>query len=437
MKQSVFIFILGILPKLSIATEQSNTSVALSTDDEFNFKLLVTLSQAIYGGADVNDMLQIGGNIVPSDFSSWNNSFYQLATKTESEARKLEEQGELNVRDTYFSASNYWRNVDYYLHGNWDNPWINETWVYQKENYDKAIAQLPVPGERLTLPAKGFDVYAVYYGVDPVENITAPQECQKRPTLILGNGYDGSQEDIFFALGVPALERGYNVITYEGPGQPSVRRNQSIGFIKDWNRAVSPVIDYLQTRKDVDTDRIVLVGFSFSGFLAEQAAAVENDRLAALVLDPGVSDVYAAFTAQLPADLKALFDSGRRDEFDQEIHAVLANSSTPTQLRWGVEQGLWSFMIQSPYDFLQHVRGWNSINSTAKITIPTWIANGDNEQFYPGQSMKVASELRQNGAEVTVKNYTGTAGNHCQAGAYQTLARDLFSWLKESIGDVE
>jgi hypothetical protein len=96
-----------------------------------------------------------------------------------------------------------------------------------------------VPDKRLILAADDFDVYGIYYVVaatpDGGRNRTT---TAKRPTIILGNGYDGSQEDIFFALGVPALERGYNVITYEGAGQPSVRRNQSIGFIKDWNRVV-------------------------------------------------------------------------------------------------------------------------------------------------------------------------------------------------------
>lgn len=323
--------------------------------------------------------------------------------------------------------------MDYYLHGNPNDPWINETWVYQQQNFDKALATLPVPGQRLTLPADGFDVYSIFYGAHPPlvdqQRQQRPNWNQKRPTIILGNGYDGSQEDIFFALGKSGVESGWNVMTYEGPGQPSVRRNQSIGFIKEWDKVITPILDYLQTREDVDTDRIVLVGFSFSAFLAEQAAAVEADRLAALVLDPPVFDIYAAFTAQLPTQLLQLFESGNKTEFDNTVNAALANSSTPTSLRWGVEQGEFSFNIESPFDFLSEVRDWNISAVQDKLTMPIWVASGDSEQFWAGQAEQVVQALQKYNNDVTVVNYTGVNGFHCQAGAYQTLSADLYGWL--------
>ena len=74
----------------------------------------------------------------------------------------------------------------------------------------------PIPGERLTLPASGgenFTVEARYFAVEPPAYATQPI---KRPTIVLCNGYDASQEDIYHNIGVAALERGFNVITYEG-----------------------------------------------------------------------------------------------------------------------------------------------------------------------------------------------------------------------------
>ena len=402
-----------------VSCQSSSPIVTLSDDDSFNYKLLVTMAQATYGGADINDVLSTAIKVKPSNFSSWNETFFHLAVDTEAKADR--QTNALNARDTYFAAANYWRNVDYYLHGDPEDPWINQTWVYQKRNFDKALAQLPFPGERLVLPSTGFDTYAIFYSTNTTQ--------EKRPTIILGNGYDGSQEDIFFALGQSGLDRGYNVITYEGPGQPSVRRNQSAGFIKDWNRALTPVIDYLHNRSDVDTSRVALVGFSFGGFLAEQAAAVEKDRLAALILDPGVYDVYDAFTSQLPQQLNTLYQSGNRSAFDDAVNSALANSSTPTQLRWGVEQGLWSFNIDSPYEFLQHVKDWNIKNITDKLTMPIWIATGDQEQFYTGQAVEVYNAVRKHNQNVTLTNYTGSEGFHCQAGAYETLSRDMYGWL--------
>jgi pimeloyl-ACP methyl ester carboxylesterase len=55
---------------------------------------------------------------------------------------------------------------------------------------------------------------------------------------------------------------------------------------------ITPVVDFLRARPDVDRRRISLVGASFGGFLTARAAAHEH-RLAALVTDTGVTDPFA------------------------------------------------------------------------------------------------------------------------------------------------
>jgi hypothetical protein len=42
---------------------------------------------------------------------------------------------------------------------------------------------------------------------------------KKAPTLILNNGSDGSFTFLWPGLGQPGLERGYNVVVFDGPGQ--------------------------------------------------------------------------------------------------------------------------------------------------------------------------------------------------------------------------
>ncbi|TKA37189.1 hypothetical protein B0A54_12051 [Friedmanniomyces endolithicus] len=77
---------------------------------------------------------------------------------------------------------------------------------------------------------------------------------EKRPTLTVGDGYDGCQEEIVDALGFAALERGWNVITYEGPGQPTGCRNQNLDFRTEWEKDVTPVVD--DSSLDVPHDEI-------------------------------------------------------------------------------------------------------------------------------------------------------------------------------------
>jgi dienelactone hydrolase len=60
-----------------------------------------------------------------------------------------------------------------------------------------------------------------------------------------------------------------------------VRRRQHIGFIPDWWTSASPVVDYLETRSDVDIKKLALTGVSFGGILAPLAAS-RDKRYSAL-----------------------------------------------------------------------------------------------------------------------------------------------------------
>ena len=418
-------FICGVY--LDGATAQATKSpltslpLAVSADESFNFQLLILLGSVRYAAADAAEVLAAARVIKPGSFLSFNTTFYELANATRATAEKAWVAGNpVNARDSYFAAASYFRSADFYLHGNWSDPLINEYWIQQTECFDKAIAALPVPGERVTIPANGFNTVGIFYAVD--------NSSMKRPTLLLGNGYDEAQEDSYHQVGAAALERGWNVMTYEGPGQPTVRRDQGLGFIPDWERVVTPAVDYLANRSDVDMSRLALAGISMGGYLAARAAAFEP-RIKALILDDGVFDVQASFTISFPPQLLALYNSGNQSAFDAIVDAaVINNKSAPSTDRWIFDQGLWSFKTHSPYDLLQLTKPYTLINITDLIHIPVWVGNAADDTEFPGQAVQVARAL---GTKATLHNFTGPASYHCQAGAFETANVAIFGWLGE------
>ena len=100
--------------------------------------------------------------------------------------------------------------------------------------------------------------------------------------------------------GAAALERGYHALIFEGPGQGSMLFERQIPFRPDWENVITPVVDYLRSRPDVDPARIALTGWSLGGELAIRAAAFEH-RLAAVVADPGIPQ-HLALLRPAPAD---------------------------------------------------------------------------------------------------------------------------------------
>jgi len=101
----------------------------------------------------------------------------------------------------------------------------------------------------------------------------------ERTTL---TGYFHPAEEMHWQGARAAVERGYHVMVFDGPGQFTSVHRQGLHFRPDWENVVTPFFDYLLTRKDVDPKRIALYAQSFGGYLAPRAflAASQQYNLA-------------------------------------------------------------------------------------------------------------------------------------------------------------
>jgi dipeptidyl aminopeptidase/acylaminoacyl peptidase len=114
---------------------------------------------------------------------------------------------------------------------------------------------------------------------------------------------DGYAEECYWGVAAAALERGYNCLAFDGPGQGGVLRQREVPFRPDWEAVVTPVLDFALKRPEVDPERIALMGRSFGGYLAPRAASAEH-RLAALVADPGQFDLFEAAMSRVPQEMR-------------------------------------------------------------------------------------------------------------------------------------
>ena len=135
-------------------------------------------------------------------------------------------------------ASNYYRNAGFYLDINPDDPRIVSTWEKSHDCFMKAanlssglIRPVRIPFQNTTLP--GYLCLVDGNGTS-------------RPTLIVHTGFDGTGEELYFGVAKFAIDRGCNVLIFEGPGQGEMIRIQGMPFRPDWEAAVTPVIDFAQ-----------------------------------------------------------------------------------------------------------------------------------------------------------------------------------------------
>jgi dienelactone hydrolase len=390
----------------------------LSTDKTFHYELLRVLGASRSYGADIGEVLDVAGKVIPGDFESWYEEFNRLAEHVDASVRNTRHP--VSVRNALFRAANYYRAADFFLHGNPADPRINELWIRQTACFDVAISLMDVPGERLEINTPDFTIPAILY--------RAGKTDEPRPTILMCNGYDGSQEEMLHVFGFGALERGFNVITFEGPGQPSVVRNQQLGFINEWEKVVSPVVDYCETQGAIDSSQLILLGYSFGGFLVPRAAAFEN-RLAAVVCVDGVFDIFSTFTKELPPSFMHLLNNGQKKEFDSLTWQATQGN---TGLRWGIEQGCWSFHTDSPYEMLQMTRPMTIQGIAESIQCPVLVCEAGQDHFFIGQPQLLATALAD---KATHRKLTAedAAQEHCHVGATDFATSTVMDWIEDRI----
>ena len=156
-----------------------------------------------------------------------------------------------------------------------------------------------------------------------------------RRTLIFNNGSDGSVVGAWTGGMADALERGWNAMTFDGPGQNAALVRQGLAFRPDWEKVITPVVDFLSARADVDAARLALLGVSQGGYWVPRALAFEH-RIAAAVTDPGVVDVSATILRHLPHTMIRLLEERNREKFDRDIDWTLRispSTSSPGRRR--------------------------------------------------------------------------------------------------------
>jgi hypothetical protein len=255
-------------------------------DSQFDFELVRTMGQASYGGAEIGECLATAARIFEGDYDSWYAQWSDTAGWLYARSDEAEKNGHLiSARDGFLRCANYFRTAEFFLHDDPSDPRIRDTSTRGVKSFHRAAALFDPPIEVVEIPYEGIDLPGYFY---PAQT----REPGPHPTILVHNGFDGSAEEIFSFSGRAGQERGYNILAFGGPGQGQVIRHHGLVFRPDWEAVIGPVIDYLETRPDVDTTRIGLIGISMGGVLAPRAAAFEP-RLAAVAAWDGVYDMQA------------------------------------------------------------------------------------------------------------------------------------------------
>src|SRR6266700_2793776 len=145
-----------------------------------------------------------------------------------------------------------------------------------------ALPHLRPPGERVEMPYEGKSLAGI---------LRKPVGVERPPVLAFACGLDSCKEETD-AYEAPFLARGIATLVFDGPGQGEAEYDFPIRG--NYETAVAAVLDYIETRKDVDASRIGLWGVSLGGYYAPRAAAFEP-RVKACIALSGPYDMAEAW----------------------------------------------------------------------------------------------------------------------------------------------
>jgi 2,6-dihydroxypseudooxynicotine hydrolase len=247
------------------------------------------------------------------------------------------------------------------------------------ECYRDGVAHARPPGERVAIPYEGKTIYGVLRGNGPV--------------LIMAPGLDSTKEEIH-AYEEPFLARGIAVLAIDGPGQGEAEYD--IPICGDYERAARAVVDWIESRGDLDAQRIGIWGVSLGGYYAPRAAAYEK-RLKACIALSG------------PFEWDRIWDG--LPELTRETFRVRSHSRDEAQAR-AVAKTL------------------TMKEAAARITCPIFIVTGRQDRLVPASHAEELAKAASGPVELLVVEDGGHNANN-RPYRYRSRTAD---WLAAQFG---
>ncbi|MFE5213679.1 MULTISPECIES: alpha/beta hydrolase family protein [unclassified Streptomyces] len=392
---------------------------------QFWYETLRSMSHIAYGGADFGEVVSTGERIVEGDYDSWYVEWLATADRVSGEAEKALAAGHrVSARDGFLRASNYYRSAEFFLHGQPCDPRHDHAYDRSVACFRAAAALFTPVIEPVEIPYEDTTLPGYLYRVD--------DSGTPRPTLIMHNGFDGTAEELHFFGAMAGVERGYNVLAFDGPGMPGPRHHEGLVFRPDWENVITPVVDFTETLPEVDDSRVALLGLSMGGILAPRAAAFEH-RLAALIAVDGLYDLGQTSVRNIPGtreEAERLLRAQAAPELDAALEQIMTRDPIA---RWAINHGMYVMGVDTPRAFNASYLDYTLQDGTAeRIQCPTLVCDAEEDMFFKGQPEQLYDHLTCPRTLMTFTAEEG-AGAHCHPGAMRLSIARIYDWLDDTL----
>ncbi len=373
-------------------------------DMDFTFGSVV-LGSAANGGVEIGEAFATAAKIKDGDAASWQDEWHKMAQMAEARGEKSLKGGhKVSARQQLMRASNYYRVSLMAMLA--DDQRLAERGKKSRELMRKAGKLMDPPLEYFEVPFEGTMLPGFFRA--------AKADGKSRKTLLMLGGGETFAEDLIFYIMPQAIERGYNFITVDLPGQGNMPL-QGKYFRADMWSPVMAAVDKVITRKEIDKKRLAVFGISAGGGFAPQAA--EHDkRLKAVVVSSCVVDAQPLLATW--------------SHIQKGTPAEMATWSTFHANTVKGMAGRWNVPPHNVPGLVTANKGFSF--TPANITVPMLSVVGEGE--YGGAEVQRQQKLCTEGSakdnrKLVITPLSEGASNHCIMENRSLMAQEVFDWL--------
>ena len=245
-------------------------------------------------------------------------------------------------------------------------------------------------------------------------------------TIVLFGGFDSYIEELF-PLQLYLREAGFDVITFEGPGQGAVLEEGHLALTPAWDRPVRTVLDHFRL------DDVTLVGYSLGGCLALRAAAREP-RVRRVVADDIFTDLVDVSLRQVPpmvrATLAGLLTLGAARLVNDFVERAMRRSLV---IEWGVRQGMHVTGTSTPYHYFREAKRYRTEDISPLVEQDVLLLAGAEDHYVPLHQFHDQIRWLTGARSLTARRFTRQeqAQNHVQVGNVGLSLQVIADWITE------
>ncbi|WP_235871992.1 alpha/beta hydrolase family protein [Pelagimonas phthalicica] len=334
--------------------------------------------------------------------AAFRQTWVTMADKLVSLAQEdLEKGRKISAGDKMVRAGNYMLTAERLLaHGS-----EGRVALYEKfyDTFYKGLELIHSKAEHVQIPYGDSYLTGIFY---PAENVDGPQ-----PVLVQLNGLDSTKE-MKFLVGLPRwlAQRGVASLVVDQPGTGDALRLRNLTARYDSEHWASKIVDYLETRADVDPSRIGCEGVSLGGYYCPRAVAFE------------------------PRFAMGVIWGANHDWRDVQKRRKEAEGDFPVPHYWSHVR--WVFGAETDDEFMEKAEKMHLHGVLDRIKVPFLVTHGKHDSQIPLKWAHATYDQLVNSPKRELKIFDERTGgvqhssfdNSANAGAY------IVDWVAETLG---